>query len=91
MRSRLGNDLTLGLAEKESLSCGLFDADPSEGAEGKVIAEIDALNRKYGRSVIRLASSDKAARREEAGERPLEFMPKGFYKKLSVPYLGDVH
>lgn len=78
-----------GLVEKPGVAKSLFDTDSPDGSNYRVLDTIDKVNKKYGRSVVRIASSERAVRREEAGERPLDFMPRGVYKKLSIPYLGE--
>jgi DNA polymerase-4/DNA polymerase V len=56
----------------------------------EVVSTVDKINKKYGRSVIHIASSDMAIRKEEKSDKKPGYMPKGFWKRLSIPYLGEV-
>jgi nucleotidyltransferase/DNA polymerase involved in DNA repair len=78
-----------GLSSAMALQEDLFGI-VKKGSEGdKVLGLMDKVNGKYGRSVIHIASSARAIRREERGDRPAPYMPRGIFKKLSVPYLGE--
>lgn len=68
----------------------LFGNVEKEDSRRELFTSIDSVNRKYGRSVIHIASSHKAITEEEKNEKEPRFMAKGFFKKLSVPYLGEV-
>jgi DNA polymerase IV len=47
----------------------------------EIFGAVDKLNKKYGRSVVHIATSSRAIRREEG---------LGFLRRLAVPYLGEV-
>jgi hypothetical protein len=66
-----------GLAPADTTQVNLFAQDD----RGEVFGTIDKLNRKYGRSVIHIASSTRALIREEG---------RGFQRKLCIPCLGRV-
>ncbi len=68
----------------------LFGGVEKEDTRRQLFDSIDLVNKKYGRSVVHVASSHRAIVDEEKGEREPRFMAKGFYKNLSVPYLGEV-
>jgi nucleotidyltransferase/DNA polymerase involved in DNA repair len=68
----------------------LFGSVRCDDETSKVFRVVDRVNKKYGRNVLCLASSVRAFAREGQGERAESFMPKGFWKKLSIPFLGDV-
>ncbi len=72
-----------------------FGSSVAMRGESEVFRAVDRVNKRYGRSVIRLASSEKAFVREEradAAEEALRhpFAPRGSNRRLSVPYLGEV-
>jgi DNA polymerase-4/DNA polymerase V len=67
----------------------LFGAARQNGGRSKVFAAADRLNRKYGRGLVHVASSLRALQREERADRTLPFMPRGVYRRLVIPFLGD--
>ena len=78
-----------GLLPEEAVQNDLWSKEADRKESMKVLSAVDRLNRKYGRSVVHIASSSRAIKREEYGDKPLPFMPKNVFKRLSIPYLGE--
>ncbi|HEU5114590.1 MAG TPA: DNA polymerase IV [Candidatus Paceibacterota bacterium] len=84
----------LGLIREDACQDDLFGASRDSRAVSGIFKAVDRVNRRYGRNVVRLASSERAFAREEREEKReakkrSEFLPNGFSRRLSVPYLGD--
>lgn len=78
-----------GLVSESAVQEDLFGQRAIAAETGKLVQALDRVNRKYGKSLIHMASSGRAIAREERGEIPPPFMPRGIWKRLSVPYLGE--
>ncbi len=68
----------------------LFGARVKGGSKEKILGTIDKLNKKYGRSLVHLASSSSAIKKEERYDKEEPYMNRGNFRKLCVPYLGEV-
>ncbi len=68
----------------------LFGASIAATKKNEVFKTIDKMNKKYGKPLIHVASSSRAILKEMSEDTVEPFMPKGFVKRLSVPYLGEV-
>jgi nucleotidyltransferase/DNA polymerase involved in DNA repair len=73
-----------------SMGEDLFGGAEKDRARARVFAAADRLNRIYGRGLVHIASSLAALKREEKDDRSLPFMPRGVFRRLVVPYLGEV-
>jgi DNA polymerase-4 len=78
-----------GLMPAELAQEDLFGPSRRSIASKRILETVDAVNRKYGKSLIHMASSSRAMKRESRNEAQLPgFMPKGYARKLCIPYLG---
>jgi len=82
---------------EDSQTRDLFGESLALGKEAEVFKAFDALNRRFGRGTVALASSMKASshkdpdRRKKNAKREYVPMPRGREKKsLNMPYLGKV-
>ncbi len=78
-----------GLLPQEMKQDDLFGAVVEDKRKDQIWSAVDLLNKKYGRNLLRLASSDKAFYREER-EDGVPFKLRGATRKLTIPFLGEV-
>jgi DNA polymerase-4/DNA polymerase V len=78
-----------GLVSKDMKQEDLFSAVVEDAKKDQIWNAVDSLNRKYGRNLLRLASSDRAFYREER-EDGVTSVVRGASRKLSIPFLGEV-
>ena len=77
-----------GLLPVSARQDDLFGEREAKSASERIFETVDRLNKKYGKPLIRVASSSRAFDREGKGDAPT-FMPKGVEKRLAIPYLGE--
>lgn len=78
-----------GLVPEEAVQEDLFGGARAAEKGGKVLEAVDRINKKYGKSLVHMASSSRSLHRERRREKKALFMPRGSSKRLSVPYLGE--
>lgn len=68
----------------------LFGTRLKRNSKEKILSTMDRLNKKYGKSLVHVASSSNAIKKEERYDKEEPYMNRGNYRKLCVPYLGEV-
>lgn len=68
----------------------LFGAATADRSQAAAFTAVDKLNKKYGRSLVHIASSLRAIQREGVDDKAPPFLAHGMYRRLSVPFIGDV-
>ncbi len=80
-----------GLMPKDIKQEDLFGEAKESESEETVWKTVDRLNKKYGKSLLRIATSDRAFDREDREDAStVEPSPHGAKRRLSIPFLGDV-
>jgi nucleotidyltransferase/DNA polymerase involved in DNA repair len=77
------------LVPKEMKQEDLFGAVVEDVKKDQIWNAVDSLNRKYGRNLLRIASSDRAFYKDER-EDVAASVVCGASRKLSIPFLGEV-